>query len=460
MRKRNFFLLFLSLNSLISFSQSFYEFTYAYHDSVVDPASNRIVEIRDEYRALVLRNPDGTGLMRVHYFVQDDPAKEPTRQIVEMDIAERYLEKEVDAVDTNTLVVIGSNVRTIMGEERDFTPDNFIFIRNQQGFFEPAFVDSYNEETKTYSHGNFDNVRLLNEEDLTEELVLTYFGKNEDFYKALFETEVRSLTPQQKQTKLFLLLVANTNDKKIGKTCAVDQKNIYDTYKEIAEFLEIPLEAKVISGDEFSKVNVDNAINSFIRPAPNDIVVFYYTGHGFNEDRGNYRFPYLDLRDKSFQDFGGPYTLNMETIFQRIKTKGARLNLVLSDCCNNDPSQAPNMTSEDPETKVSSIGWDKNKCIALFMNPRRMSLLATAAQKGELSAGNISEGGFFTSNFLQSLEKHIGKLRTTAVPLEPVWNSVIGAATNETTVRANRKPCRMPDESVRRCVQHPVSRME
>jgi hypothetical protein len=217
--------------------------------------------------------------------------------------------------------------------------------------------------------------------------------------------------------------------------------------------------SKVISGNEFSKVNVDNAIIS-MRPAPNDIVVFYYTGHGFSEMKDNYRFPYLDLRDKSYQDYGGQYTMNMEAIFQKIKMKGARLNLILSDCCNNDPSQSQNMTSEDPETKVSSIGWDKNKCISLFLNPRRQSVLATAAQKGELSAGNVSEGGFFTSNFLQSLEKHIGKVRTTTRPLEATWPSIISLATNETTTRAARKWCRMPDESVKACTQHPVFRME
>lgn len=458
MKKRNLFLFLFTFCFNIIYSQTFYEFTYHYEQW--DKAKNDFADVKDEYKALVLRNPDGTGIMRVLHFEYDNAFKKTGRYIVEMDIKEEYEElDESGTVDSTSLVVSGSNVRMIIGRDDDYVPENFLFALNDQGLFEPSFVDSYNEKTKTYTHGKFDNVRLLNEEDLTEELVLTYFTKDEDFYKSLFETETRGLNAQEKQTRLFLLLVANTNDKKIGKTCEIDLKNTFDTYKEVSEFLGIQMLSKVISGNEFSKVNVDNAINT-MRPAPNDVVIFYYTGHGFSEMKDNYRFPYLDLRDKTYQDYGGQYAMNMEAIFQKIKMKGARLNLVISDCCNNDPSQSQNITAEDPETKVSSIGWDKNKCIQLFLNPRRQSVLATAAQKGELSAGNVSEGGFFTSNFLQSLEKHIGKVRTTAQPLEATWVSIVSLATKETTTRASRKYCRMPDESVRACNQHPVFIMD
>ncbi len=433
----------LILCSFISFSQTFYEFNYHYGDTVYG----------DKYKALVLRNSDGTGIMRIVFSDEDKMS------IVEVEIQESYSENDDGSLDSNSLEIIGLNVEPVVGDTTGFTADHFVFIRNKDGIFEPSDVFTFPDDERKVIEGIFDNVRLINENDLTEEFVLQYFTKDEDFYKDLFETQTRSLNAKEKKTRLLLLLVANTNDKKIGKTCEIDLKNTLDTYKELTEFLEIQMVHKVISGNEFSKVNVDNAINA-MRPAPNDIVIFYYTGHGFSEQKDNYRFPYIDLRDKSYQDYGGQYTMNMEAIFQKIKMKGARLNLVISDCCNNDPSQSQNMTSEDPETKVSSIGWDKNKCIALFLNPRRQSVLATAAQKGELSAGNVSEGGFFTSNLLQSLEKHIGKVRTTREPLEPTWNSIINIATRETTTRAGRKWCRMPDESVRACTQHPVFRME
>jgi hypothetical protein len=439
-KQKLLFFLLLFFIAETAFSQTFYEFNYHYGSGEAD----------ERYKALVLRNPDGSGIMRIVYNVGDE------KNVVEVNIEEHYLDADDGGVDSNSIVLVGLDVTHIVGVD-SFSADHFIFAKNAEGFFEPFGVFTL-EDTATID-GVFDNVRLINQSDLTEEFVLQFFTKEEDFYKDLFETETRSLSNQEKQTRLHLLLIANTNDKKIGKTCEVDLKNTFDTYKEISEFLGIQMVSKVISGNEFSKVNVDNAINA-MRPSANDIVVFYYTGHGFNELNQNYKYPYLDLRDKSYQQYGGQYTMNMEAIFQKIKIKGARFNLVMSDCCNNDPSQSQNITAEDPATKVSSIGWDKNKCITLFLNPKKQSILATAVQKGELSAGNVSEGGFYTSNFLQSLEKHISIVRTTKDPLETSWNSIISIATKETTNRAARKWCRMLDESVKACSMHPIARMD
>lgn len=109
---------------------------------------------------------------------------------------------------------------------------------------------------------------------------------------------------------------------------------------------------------------MDKAVSS-VRPGPNDIVVFYYSGHGFNEVDEGYQFPYLDLRDKGFQHYGGPFTLNIESIYQKLKAKGGRLNLVLSDCCNRDPTSGALVSSEGASTRTSSIGWSKENCQAL-----------------------------------------------------------------------------------------------
>ncbi|NJO25768.1 MAG: hypothetical protein HC867_08410, partial [Bacteroidia bacterium] len=209
-----------------------------------------------------------------------------------------------------------------------------------------------------------------------------YFTEKDEIYVNLFEeASVRAPTQQQKATRLFLVLVANTNDLSIGPTCKVDKDATYTTFSQLAEFLKIQFVPSVIEGKDFSKINVDNAING-IRPASNDIVVFYYSGHGFNDVKTNYKFPFLDLRDKTYQQFGEPYTLNIEDIFKRIKMKGARMNLVISDCCNADPSQSNIAISDGASTRTSSVGWNIGNCWSLFMNNKPGSILVTAAQKG------------------------------------------------------------------------------
>lgn len=432
--------IFLVLYSSFSYSQTLYEINYHF----------QLKEGREDYKAFILRNADGTGIMRLQYF----DLKTKSRNVVEALMKESYGIDDNDKDDSTLLIFVGYDQEQVIGDVM-YKPDNFVFQLGPDGFFEPAFVLSLNDDGPN-DIGVLDTVRLLNQEDLTEELVLEYFSKEEEFYINLFETEVRSLTPKEKSTKLFLVLVANTNDKKIGKTCVIDKEATYATFGEVAEFLGIQYVPTVIDGANFSKVNVDKAING-IRPGKNDIVVFYYSGHGFSDNRDAYSFPFMDLRDKSYQPFGGQYTMNMEAVFQKIKSKGARMNLVISDCCNNDPSQTNNVTSEAPSTRTSSIGWDKNKCISLFMNPKKISVLMTAAQKGELSAGNGHDGGFFTFNLRESLEKHIGLFDKSK---EVSWASILTTAKTQTIARANRTLCRMPDESQKVCVQHPVFKVE
>ncbi len=421
-------------------AQTLYEIQYHF----------QLKEGREDYRALVLRNADGTGIIRTEYY----DLKTKSRNVVEMTMEEHYGQNEDGSEDSSLLIFVGLEQQQIIGEVL-YKPDNFVFQLGNEGYYEPAFVLSINDDD-TEDIGELDEVRLLNQEDLTEELVLKYYAPEDEFYKNLFEAEVRTLSTAEKATRLHLVVVANTNDLKIGKTCAIDKDATRSVFGEVAEFLGIQFVPTVIEGNEFSKVNVDKAINA-LRPGPNDIVVFYYSGHGFSDSRDGYHFPYMDLRDKSFQPFGGQYTINMEAVYQKIRAKGARLNLVLSDCCNNDPRQTNNVSSEAPSTRTSSIGWDKNKCLALFMNQKRMSILMTAAQKGELSAGNAHDGGFFTFNFRESLEKQIGLFDKSK---EVSWNSILNMARTQTIARANRTRCRQPDESLKVCVQNPVFRME
>lgn len=436
-------LLLLLLTSRASFSQTLYELSYHFGSA----------EAKSDFKAFILRNDDGTGLMRIT-FTEGEPQ---IRNVYEMDMQAHYGVNKDGTEDTAILIFVGLFPRQILGDA-PYVPDHFVFSIKEDGYYEPAFVLSMDADNQDGNQtvGELDNVKLLNDADLTEELILQYFTKEDEVYQNLFTVTSRGLSPEEKKTQLHLVLVANTNDKKIGKTCVTDKESTLSLFSEVAEFLQIGFVPTVIEGNSFSKVNVEKAINA-LKPASGDIVVFYYTGHGFSDSRDNYTFPYMDLRDKSFQAFGGQYAMNMEMVFQKIKSMGARLNLVISDCCNNDPSQSANMLNDEPNTRTSSVGWNKNKCIDLFMNPKRMSYLMTAAKKGELSAGTVSDGGFFTFNFRETLEKTVGNFNKDKTVS---WPAILNTAQVQTVTMLNGKKCRQPDESVAKCVQNPVFRSE
>ncbi|HRH61005.1 MAG TPA: caspase family protein, partial [Chitinophagaceae bacterium] len=299
----------------------------------------------------------------------------------------------------------------------------------------------------------FTDAILLDEKDLTAELIKKFFKPDEEIYQNYVTEEtasVRPLTPQEKQTKLMLLVVANTEDEEIGATCVKDKDRMLKTFGDLAEFLQIQFVPKTIFGADYNKKNVDDAINA-LKPSPNDIVVFYYTGHGFGYIQNNNElFPYIALTAKSFED-PVKNSLNMENVFERIKSKGARMNLVLSDCCNSDINGRNTIVGDFASTRPSQLPWDTANCRKLFLESK-ISILGTAAKKGEYSAGTGSLGGIFTYNFRTAMVTFLSKFNN----YKPSWPQILKSAEMSTAEKADRTTCNNPNGTSDKCNQHPV----
>jgi len=363
--------------------------------------------------------------------------------------------------DRSILVYVGmDNPVKIMGKS-GYSPDHFAFEYNKKTkYYEPSIVLSIHKDGSE-SEGVFDKNILLNEKDLTPEFLLQYYKEDEEEFLNFFdEAKTRGLSTQQKlTTQIHLVIVANTEEIFIGNSCVIDKKSTLQLFTQVARKLEIPIKSTIIDGLNFNKKNVVKALEN-IKPNPNDIVIFYYSGHGFNIPRSSKIYPYLDLRENSSQDIfkdntiNSEHIINIETIYDGIVKKGARLNLVISDCCNSDPGNSLNILPEGAVTRASAIGWNSYNCQALFMNPQPFSLLITAASKGELSAGTPVKGGIFTFNFRESLESNLSPLA-----INVNWGELVSTAKAQTISTAKRTGCRQPDKSLAACKQSPVFRM-
>ncbi len=402
-----------------------------------------------EYKAFVLRNHDGTGFIRVNYFdhINNTPV------LVDMLLDESFDKDTGGKEDTTLLIFQGKDPKIISGTKDSlYDPDIFLLQKSDTArFYDPVGVESYISLTDSWLSGDITQMRLLTKTDLTKEFVLTFFQQSEDFYVNLFETSERNATPQEKSASLYLLVVANTNDATIGKTCVIDKDATLETFKNIAEYLEIQFVPKEISGNDYSKKNVAKAIKA-LKPSVNDVVVFYYSGHGFCDTTDNHLFPYLDLRDKVFQIPGAPYQLNMEDIYKVIKAKGARFNLVFSDCCNSAIGDPPAVSKNVVSTRASSLGWSKDNCRTLFLDDKKSSILMTAASKGEESGGNTNDGGIFTFNFRETMEKFMAPLYKNIS-----WDKIVETAQTLTITKAKKSICPQQDGiTYKSCRQTPI----
>lgn len=433
-----FILVFCMLNS--AKSQSLYYMQY------------RFTTIADTtlYHVFLVSYEDGTGFYRVTFYDEITHGN----IIVDMDMDEHYFTDQNGYIDKSKFYFKGSKPQIVTGDkDYHYYPELFWFkVDDRTGLYEPWAVTSPDE--KGTAQGVFvEPPMLLQQQDLTEDFVSYFFSKDEEFYKNLFTVTARSLTVEQKKAQLHLVVVANTDDEIIGNTCLLDKDRTVKTFKDLAEFLGIGFQSNVIFGGNYNRQNVQNAVSA-IAPQKNDIVVFYYSGHGFKDANSNRQFPNMILTNKSFENVDAN-SVNVEDVYNIIKNKGARLNLVFSDCCNNAPDDRATITCDVPRTRNSALGWNLENCKALFMNSKPMSILMTAAQKGEMSTGNLTFGGFFTSQFRTKLTTYFGPFHQF-----PTWSTILEESKKETTSLAENSRCSTSGEQLKTYKQHPVFRIQ
>lgn len=231
---------------------------------------------------------------------------------------------------------------------------------------------------------------------------------------------------------LHLMIVANTVIDDIGEPCKKDYDHVLSEMRSVTRALNIPLKLYPVTGESFSLGSVKKTLKS-LKPSANDIVVYLYTGHGFRFDDQESRFPQMDLSKSSYEELDNNY-LAMADVFKEIQLKGARLNIVMSDCCNTPVGEdTPTVSKGTTLYSRSSSNYSLGRLRQLFLYSRG-SILSTASSPGETSICDES-GGFYTLGFIRSLRKEVSALNK-----EPVsWNSVMDNAIQAAKERSARE---------------------
>lgn len=423
-----------------STSQSIYQLQYNFNT-----ASDTIT-----YHSFLLMYNNGSGLAKIRY---TEPASK-TEIVAEMNTTEHFSIDKAGKEDTNTLVIQAVRTKITRGDNKiTFQAPVFILKKNTAtGYFEPAGVSLSTADPEILPGTSFAS-EFIDGSGLKKDFMLQYFNRDEELYTSLFAPGARGFTAAEKGINFFLLIVADTRDSSIGSTCMKDMNRTLETFDNLRKFLGIEnFKTKTIYDADLSKKNVLTAVDDFIKPSPYDIVVFYYTGHGFRLEDEKRVFPYIKL--KTFHTTRKDIianSVNIEDVFTSIKKKGARFNLVISDCCNDEIGKPP-VTGKAPAVgRGSRVGWNENNVRELFLNKERMSVLATAAKSGQRASGNNEFGGFFSYFFKVSMETYSSRLKS-----DVSWDKVLEDARNETIEKAKWTYCPTPENPKNICDQSPV----
>ncbi len=243
-----------------------------------------------------------------------------------------------------------------------------------------------------------------------------------------------SLVEEIVRTKLIMLVAANTLDPTIGKGCVADVACIRQTFGSLSLDMNFNFIELVIQGEDYSKTNIMEAIE-LLQPGSNDIVLFYYSGHGFSyQEESEKLYPQVDLRSHPTSDkieIVHANTANLSDLFDLVKSKGARLNIVIGDCCNSLIDFKRVFTGGLPvrRRRKDRKPLNKKTVEALFCD-YTASILVGSANKGQYAVSDDGIGSLFTYNLSVGLRSLMKKEINTKVGLP--WKKLLEQTTKKT----------------------------
>ncbi len=431
----------LLLISHISVAQSFFYFE----------AKPIVSETKDSsYFIFLTVELDGTSKCRIRY---------TNKTSGEQCLVEQKLKDSSDL--TLLLVPIGAKKFLVPIDEADFlegTPDEHFlqprFVFEKMADSSSNYYTAMAVQFKTPDVNWRDATLQINQQKEYKQLVadvsfVRYFYKENDaFYIYLTQLNGRGgLSEQQLKTNFYLITIANTLDTKIGISSKKDLDRITEFVEDLTTDLGIKLIQTSVWGNEFNKYNVQAAVDK-IRPNSNDIVMFYYSGHGFRFSADDSKFPRMSLRTNKMVKLEDN-NLSVENVYKTLLSKKANVTLVMSDCCNNlvDQSMRFGMDLLRPRaTGTKGLKLNYENCLALFFPKQPVSMLVGSAEKGQLASGNPDLGGFFTNFFLAQLTN---TLYSNKVPAS--WLKILINARESTTRQALTAECNNTENG--RCTQ-------
>jgi len=221
-------------------------------------------------------------------------------------------------------------------------------------------------------------------------------------------------------------MFCDTNDPDIGESVSEDNDRELDEIDDIAGYIGYKIVRYVYNGSNCTKSNLMKVVNS-IQTNANDVIVFYYSGHGTHAPgQSNDEFPQLLLNSRYEGDF-----VPARIVAEQLNKKPHGLLLILTDCCNNIVNGVtPKSTLSQLQTTTIAKSSEAANYKRLFMESKGI-IMATGCKLGQTSIA-IKDGGLFSICFWDKLYAECSKGNN------PSWQNILRETTKETMAQASR----------------------
>lgn len=227
--------------------------------------------------------------------------------------------------------------------------------------------------------------------------------------------------PSLASQTLHFIVVGATNDDEptiregIQLTISTVQKEV----ELIKKNTKLEVKTYTHTAYDFQSEKLRQTIND-IYCGSDDVILFYYEGHGFRYRNQNDKWPILAVgyNINSVQDAyhdGIP----LSEIIKPLQNKGARLVLIIADCCNSETSyQAPVDQEIRGQASLSFSIRIPDRFKELYEHSSG-TIVVSSSVPGQVSRMTKTYGSYFTSSFVE-LHKEL-----TSISSNANWNDIL-----------------------------------
>lgn len=216
---------------------------------------------------------------------------------------------------------------------------------------------------------------------------------------------------------LHFIIWADTLDLTIGTE--QDLQNCSAWARTIESYTGLTLQLRTLTGQDLTPAAARQMLNS-LEPAADDVVYFMYSGHGANY--GDTQWPTLTTMAATNDAY-----VSLAEIVSILQPKAQRALIAMADCCNgtDDSGRAAPLLAPAAQSALTTANYQR-----LFLDFSG-TIILSASKAGQYSLGDTSNGGLFTSTFLDTIN-------TMAAETDGLtWEALLSKAATDTHALAS-----------------------
>lgn len=219
---------------------------------------------------------------------------------------------------------------------------------------------------------------------------------------------------------IYLLVFTDENDQAIGTSCIQTHKYFSNTFvPDLKRYTGLTVVEKYYNGGRFTVADLNDALSS-LNTNSNDVIIFYYAGHGYN--RGYNDYPTLTL------GVGGSIvqrSKDLLDVYNKLRNKPHQLLLCIAEACN--AVHHVNGIADQIITSFPSHVFSETHFRELFNNATG-DYMVSSSIKGQKSYSSEGSPGMFTCGFREAFNEvvetsYIGTATWSAVFTKTIGNT-------------------------------------